>query len=70
MTTLTGMGEDSDGAPEDEEDTATRAAHPEPTETRLARSKDSRSAGWRVDFMTGERNRVGDGRQEAGGKAR
>ncbi len=70
MTTLTGRGEDSDGAPEDEDDTATRAAHPEPTEIRQAKSKHSRSAGWRVGFMTGELNRVGDGRQEAEGKAR
>jgi len=55
------MGEDSDGAPEDEEDTATRAAHPEPTEIRQAMIKKRRSAGWRGGFMKSKLGQVGGG---------
>jgi hypothetical protein len=63
MTTLTGIGDDSDGVPEGEEDTARRAEHPEPKETRQAMTKESRSAGGKVGFMTVELDLAGGGRQ-------
>jgi hypothetical protein len=57
------MGEASDGVPDGKADTATRAAHPEPKETRQAMTKESRSAGGKVGFMTVELDRAGGGRQ-------
>jgi hypothetical protein len=55
------MGEDSDGVPDGKADTATRAAHPEPTETRQAMIKERRSAGWRGGFMKSKLGQVGGG---------